>query len=150
MKLRLKAGAIIRRGSQVLLNRMDGTRFWTAPGGGAEPGEFTADALARELTEEIGLQAEIGRLLWVSENQWDWDGEFYHEVGFYYSARLLDPPYESEFRGAESHLLFRWFDPDAIEDFDVRPPPLKDLLKRSSDPVNIEYFRYPARDHVPL
>lgn len=38
---------------------------WAAPGGGIEPGETPADAIRRELAEEVGLSApEIGPELW--------------------------------------------------------------------------------------
>ena len=62
--LRVAAG-IIRRGDGAILitQRRDGDSFaghWEFPGGKLERGESYAQALQRELREEIGVETEIG------------------------------------------------------------------------------------------
>ena len=68
---RIAAYALIRRDSAVLLTRLSGrahhTGLWTLPGGGVDHGEPPAEALAREVTEECGIDCEVGPLLGVHD-----------------------------------------------------------------------------------
>jgi len=56
--------AVIERDAKVLIGQRKPTRQhplrWEFPGGKVEPGEAPEAALARELTEELGIQACIG------------------------------------------------------------------------------------------
>jgi 8-oxo-dGTP diphosphatase len=65
--LRVVAAAIDDgRGRYLLTQRPPGRHLagtWEFPGGKVEPGEADVEALVRELDEELGVRADIGRLV---------------------------------------------------------------------------------------
>ncbi len=70
-----------------LLAMHDGVSpYFYLPGGRVRLHEASADALRRELREELGLEAKIVRPLWVNEGFFTEDvtGERFHELCFYY------------------------------------------------------------------
>lgn len=125
--IRGRACAVLRRDGRVLLNRYGGDDFWALPGGSVEVGEFSADALVREVFEEVGVKVGCGRLLWVIENLFDYRGTHYTEFGFYYEAAWPAEAaiIEGEFAGAEAEQFFRWCDAAEVASIDLRPSGLK-------------------------
>lgn len=51
--------------------------WWEIPGGGVDPGETSAQAAAREIYEETGIEgAEMGPVIWTQHVEFDFGG--YH------------------------------------------------------------------------
>jgi 8-oxo-dGTP diphosphatase len=63
---KLVVAALVRDGARILMSRRRADQpmpgLWEFPGGKVEPGESPTDALAREVREELGCAAEVGRI----------------------------------------------------------------------------------------
>jgi 8-oxo-dGTP pyrophosphatase MutT (NUDIX family) len=123
-----RACAIVRTDGRILLNRYGGDSFWALPGGAVEAGEFSADALVRELQEELGVMVEVGRLVWIVENLFAYRGTDFTEYGYYYEAEWPLPPSgiaDEEFVGREPDQFFRWVRNGDVASLDFRPAVLR-------------------------
>ncbi len=96
---RLAAYARVLHDDAVLLSRNSsrGPRpgTWTLPGGGLDHGEPPAEAAAREVREECGLEPSIGRLLGVHDEHFTGTAphgreEDFHGVHLVYAATVTE------------------------------------------------------------
>jgi len=87
------AAAIVREGQILVVEFSDEEGYhYNLPGGGVEEGETILGALAREVVEETGVEAEIGPLLMIWEqirNRGTLRSPR-HKIGMIYSATLKD------------------------------------------------------------
>lgn len=86
---------IIREGDEIFVfeghDPHKGETFYRPLGGTIEFGERAADAVKRELSEEVGVTASDATLLTVIENIFDWQGHTAHEMVFVFEVTLADP-----------------------------------------------------------
>lgn len=117
------------RNGHVLVHRAVHESFWTFPGGGAEIGETSEETLRREMVEELEVHVEVGRLLWMVENFFHYEGRDWHELGLYY---LMDIPESFPFspdeivhriQDGENELEFKWVPAttQALRELDIPP-----------------------------
>ncbi|MGB9987374.1 NUDIX hydrolase [Salarchaeum japonicum] len=93
---------------------------WVVPGGAVEPGETPSDAARREVREETGLDADIGRPLVVLDQTFTTDDESFDAEFVVFDARADGRIPDATELGLESDEIraARWFDevPDALHD----------------------------------
>jgi len=94
MNIRAKAVCVCRDGDRILVgpgtDAVKGQTFYGPLGGGVEFGERAADAIHREMLEELGVELGEVVLLGVLENIFTYEGEPGHEIVFVFDARLVD------------------------------------------------------------
>ncbi len=117
-------GAMIEEGGRYLITQRPPTAslplLWEFPGGRVEPGETDEDALARELREEMGIDAAVGpRIIHVEHGYESYDIDF-----CVYRCRLV--------QGKIQHLrvhAHRWVKPEELDDYEFPPADEKTIAK---------------------
>ena len=123
----LLARAIIRRTDRVLVVRADGQSHTFLPGGHVEDGEGLEECLRRELREELGVDATVGRYRGVVEHRWQRDGTPQYELNHCFGVEAPALP-DTAPSAEEGYLSFEWAPADALDTVDLQPAPLRRLL----------------------
>lgn len=139
-RFNFRIAGVVMQNNKILLHRTEKDSFWALPGGRNEFNEFSKDTLIREIKEEIGEKIEIGRLLWVVENFFEFDNKNYHELSFCYLMKFENDShilYEEEFNGKEEdmRLIFRWFDINELDSIEVYPTFIKKKILNLSESI---------------
>ncbi len=100
---------------RVLLHKAEDDDFWALPGGRAELLEPATATLRREMVEELGIDVDVVRLLWLVENFFQYRELDYHELGLYFLMRVpagwpqrtAQGPFLGDEHGVR--LFFQWF-----------------------------------------
>lgn len=137
---KFRVSGLIIKNNKLLLVDMDDSGFLCLPGGYVELGETTEEAVKRELIEEIGKEVSIIKNLGVVENYFvNKFSKKMHEISFYYMMDFIDDISEQKDftliendKGNNVKLDFKWIDLNEIENFDIRPIFLINLLKNNN------------------
>lgn len=139
---RYRVGAIIVAEGHVLLSYGEEVKHYYTVGGGVHVGETSRQAVIREVQEETGAEFEIERPLCFIENFFtgkggSLEGLDCHTLELYY---LMKPKARQEYdvgsinTGGESEKM-RWLPIDKLDDYDIRPALIKDLVRNLPDHV---------------
>jgi len=69
-KIRIRVAGVLLRDGKILLvkHKKKEHEYWLLPGGGVDIGESLGNALARELWEELRIQASVGNILCINDS----------------------------------------------------------------------------------
>ncbi|WP_455662124.1 NUDIX hydrolase [Pradoshia sp.] len=127
-----RTAAVCTMDGHVLLHRQANDSYWALPGGRVLLGEDSKTSLMREMKEELGVQVSVDRLLWVTENFFDYRGMPFHEIGLYYSisgAMILPLWQKGPFYGLEGkRLVYQWIPLEELPSLTVYPSFLQEGL----------------------
>jgi 8-oxo-dGTP diphosphatase len=87
----VSAAVVERAGAYLVTRRLEGTHLagaWEFPGGKREPDESDEDCLRRELREELGVEADVGRRVFTTVHDY---GEREVELHFFECAIEGEP-----------------------------------------------------------
>jgi ADP-ribose pyrophosphatase YjhB (NUDIX family) len=83
-KYKIRCRGIIDEGKMLVVRHPHDTSFCALPGGHLEWGETPIDCIKREIIEELGIEPEIGRLLYVNTF---FDGEEIQPIEFFFEIK---------------------------------------------------------------
>ena len=110
------AAALIFRDLKILIcqRRRDDTHGlqWEFPGGKVEQGETPSQALMRELREELGIEAVIGKEIFRTRHRYR---EYESELELIFFQAVVGPAATLQNRVFER---FEWVEPPALRDYD--------------------------------
>ena len=105
--IRIAAALLIEPNGQTLLVRKRGTQAFMQPGGKIDAGEKPAEALARELHEELGLIIEPSDAVYLG----NFSAPAVNEPGFTVHAELFQVHIDVPVTPAAEIEEVRWIDP---------------------------------------
>lgn len=140
-----RAAAILVCEGRLLVLRDDFCAYAYLPGGRVHAGETAEAAVLRELREELGINAQIERPLWINQAFFteQANGKRYHELCFYYlidfsKTDLLSRGDSFEYlEGGNQRMRFEWLPFDALETANFQPRFLKTAVRHLPDSVQM-------------
>lgn len=135
---------LINEGKLLAVKMRDrGETFYVLPGGGQQSGETLPQTLLRECAEEVGLQVEVGPLVYVREyigrnHDFAYKHRKFHQVEHVFRCYCQNPHEPN--CGHETDRLqvgVAWLDLSRIEEINFYPKVLKPYLKKG-DSIRVE------------
>ena len=115
--IRVSAALIVDDRGRLLLVRKRGTSMLMQPGGKPEPGESAAEALARELEEELGIAPDPAGFEYLGR----FDADAANERGHVVEAEMFLVRVDAPVTAAAEIEEFAWVHPDDMPGMPIAP-----------------------------
>jgi len=120
-------GVCVKAG-KLLLCHTKGANNTYLPGGHVEFGETARDSLQREIREELGVSARVGRFLGVVEHTYMRKRVLQHEVNFVFEFTCRELHRSKEPQSREDYIEFCWASSGKLARFNLEPGSLRKLI----------------------
>lgn len=140
-KLNVRSAGVIIHNGKILLHRNVNSGHYALIGGRVEIGESSTDTIKREIKEELGKDIKITGYISTIENFFEIKGSKYHEIMFVHKIEFTneeDQKIEYTMKNIEGkeYLQYEWIDLDIIDEYQLLPRAMKDVLKENRFPVH--------------
>ena len=129
-KIEFIARGVCVKNGKVLLCQNKGKAHAYLPGGHIEHRERAADALVREIREELGLDAIATRFLGCAESAFRQKNKWVAEINLVFEMKIPRLRSSVNPRAIEKHLCFFWHPLDALEESTLLPEALRECLPK--------------------
>ncbi len=141
-RLNIRAGAAIIHNNKILTHKNINKDHYCLPGGRIEIGESSEETVKRELQEELKKHVEITGYVATIENFFELEDKKYHEIYFLHKVEFAneeDKKIDSTMHNMEGkdYLIYEWLDLDKIDEYNLLPACLKDVLKSTNFPQHV-------------
>lgn len=141
-KLNIRAAGLIIHNNKILFHRNINKNHYCLPGGRIEIGESSEQTIKREIQEELGKQIDITGYVATIENFFEMEKKKYHEIFFLYRIEFVKDEdkkinYNMHNVEGKEYLQYEWLDFDKIEEYNILPKCLKEILKSQDFPRHI-------------
>lgn len=145
IKFKYRVSAVIINNDKLLVNKYDEKRF-CLPGGYAEVGESSLEAIKREVKEEVQLEIKDAKYIGLIENFFtNFRGDKTHGLDFYYiikisntEAEKIDMNYvENDKDGIVEHH-FSWINISELNLYELVPDTLIKVIQKKEE--NFHYI----------
>ena len=141
-KLNIRAGGLFIHNNKILAHKNINKDHYCIPGGRIELGENSETTIKREIQEELGKDIDILKYSSTIENFFYMNKKKYHELYFLYRVEFKneeDKKIEYTMHNIEGkdYLQYEWLDIDKIDEYNILPECLKDMLKKDNMPTHV-------------
>lgn len=114
---------------KILLMRGNDRNFYMLPGGKVNELENSADAIKREIKEEIGWENLIFDFIGVSEEIIKNNNSNIHQITLTYKCVYMGDIIDEKFKSIESDWInFEWIEINEIEQYEIHPTRIKEFF----------------------